>query len=135
MKKFLRKKSPQGFTLIELLVVSTIIVILSAIGLVSFINAGKSARDAKRKADLENVRQALVLRRSDTTNYPDPSGTVAQKFVSLGIILIPDYLTAPLPEDPKNDGTYFYGYSSTGGVDFTLTAVLEKTGPYSIGNP
>nr|MBP7843007.1 prepilin-type N-terminal cleavage/methylation domain-containing protein [Candidatus Woesebacteria bacterium] len=36
----IRKKN--GFTLIELLVVATIIVVLSAIGLVSFTNAGKS---------------------------------------------------------------------------------------------
>ncbi|NCS87105.1 MAG: prepilin-type N-terminal cleavage/methylation domain-containing protein, partial [Candidatus Pacebacteria bacterium] len=66
----MNKNKKKGFTLIELLVVATIITILSAIGLVSFVNAGKGARDAKRKADLETVRQALVLRRSDLGNYP-----------------------------------------------------------------
>lgn len=64
----IRKKN--GFTLIELLVVATIIVVLSAIGLVSFTNAGKSARNSKRKSDLETVRQALVLYKSDTGAYP-----------------------------------------------------------------
>ncbi|PJC43527.1 MAG: hypothetical protein CO039_03740, partial [Candidatus Pacebacteria bacterium CG_4_9_14_0_2_um_filter_34_50] len=66
----MNKNKKKGFTLIELLVVATIITILSAIGLVSFVNAGQGARDAKRKADLETVRQALVLRRSDLGNYP-----------------------------------------------------------------
>ena len=64
------QKRKNGFTLIELLVVATIIVVLSAIGLVSFTNAGKSARNSKRKSDLETVRQALVLYKSDTGAYP-----------------------------------------------------------------
>ncbi len=66
----MQKRRKNGFTLIELLVVATIIVVLSAIGLVSFTNAGKSARNSKRKSDLETVRQALVLYKSDMGAYP-----------------------------------------------------------------
>ncbi|MCL4208570.1 hypothetical protein KJZ63_02975, partial [Patescibacteria group bacterium] len=54
-----------GFTMIELLVVTTIIIILTSIGLVSYTSANRSARNGKRKADMEMVRQALVLYRTD----------------------------------------------------------------------
>ena len=62
-------KFHQAFTLIELLVVATIIGVLMSIAIVSFSNAQRNSRDAKRKADLETVRQALVLYRQDTGVY------------------------------------------------------------------
>lgn len=75
MKKKTAKKSQpkvqkKGFTLIEILVVSTIIIVVGAIGLVSYSGAQVSARDAQRKQDLENVRTTLLLYRSDKGYYP-----------------------------------------------------------------
>jgi type II secretory pathway pseudopilin PulG len=70
MNKKVTKKRKVGFTMIELLVVATIIIVLSAVGLVSYRKAGESSRNAKRKADLEIVRQSLVLFRADNGYYP-----------------------------------------------------------------
>jgi len=141
MNKFKKNQNnlrKRGFTLIELLVVSTIIVILSAIGLVSFANAGQSARDSKRKADLETVRQALVLYRSDSSNgtYPiGTGGTTGYTAVISALTGSPSYLSTPTPLDPKNDSTYFYTYLSNGST-FSLSAKLEKTGStYTLTNP
>mgnify|MGYP002363304913 CR=1 FL=1 len=50
-----------AFTLIELLVVITIMIVLMSIGIASFSSDGKSARDAKRRSDLETIRQAMVM--------------------------------------------------------------------------
>ena len=62
-------KKQRAFTLIELLVVSTIIIVLSTIGLVSYRQAGLNSRNAKRKADLEIMRQAMMLYKQDTGYY------------------------------------------------------------------
>ncbi len=125
----------KGFTLIELLVVSTIIVVLSAIGLVSFVNAGKSARDSKRKADLETVRQALVLYRSDNGSYPAGAGEAAGYSSAIADLSSGGFISSPTPLDPKNDIVYFYSYSSDT-VTFALSATLEKDSSlYELTNP
>ena len=49
----------RGFTLIELLVVISIIAILSTIGLTSFSTIQRKGRDARRKADLREMKNAL----------------------------------------------------------------------------
>ncbi len=51
----------KGFTLIELLVVIAIIAILSVIGFTVFTNVQKSARDAKRKADIQAIAKAMEV--------------------------------------------------------------------------
>jgi type II secretory pathway pseudopilin PulG len=115
--------------MIELLVVTTIIIVLTTIGLVSYRQVGYSARNSKRKADLETVRQALVLYRTDTGSYP--SGFNFNTMITT----ISSYLSSVSVTDPKNTGTYVYAYSS-GGVTFTLTAHLEPNDTvYSITNP
>lgn len=138
------KRRPVGFTLIELLVVITIIAVLSGVAMVSFSAAGKGARDARRKTDLETIRQALVMYRSDNGCYPDPAAVGNDVIAYLGA---QDYLSEPLPEDPKNDATYFYTYTPsiiatcTNANDsfssFELSVPLEKdpTNPYTVTSP
>lgn len=65
-----RLQQRRGFTLIEILVASTIIIIVSAIGIVSYAGAQVGARDATRKQDLENVRTVLLLYRTENGYYP-----------------------------------------------------------------
>jgi len=127
-KKFL------GFTMIELLVVTTIMIILSTIGLASYRITAKNARDSKRRADLETVRQALVLRRSDIGSYPSDSGTGAYEDIT-DVLMTDGYLSSPKPRDPKYpDSEYTYAGD---GVSFTLTAILENQIPtaYSVTSP
>lgn len=65
-----KKNQRKGFTLIEILVVATIIIVVAAIGLVSYSNAQVKARDAQRAQDLENVRTTLLLFRTENGYYP-----------------------------------------------------------------
>jgi prepilin-type N-terminal cleavage/methylation domain-containing protein len=60
----------QGFTLIELMVTVAIIGILMAAGIVTFSNAQKAARDAKRKADMDAIGKALEQYYQDNGQYP-----------------------------------------------------------------
>ena len=114
MKKLQAK---HGFTLIELLVVMTIIGIIASIGIVNFTSASQSARDGRRKVDMETVRQGLVLYRAQTNTYP--TGSVgASTYTSAVNTLSSGYLSNPTPVDPRNktnDGAqpYYYSYEGT----------------------
>ena len=55
-----------GFTLIELLVVISIIAILVTVIVASFGGTQKKARDARRREDLDAIKKALELAKSDS---------------------------------------------------------------------
>ncbi len=60
----------KGFTLIELLVVIAIIGILSSVVLASLSSARVKSRDARRMADLNQIRTAVELYYSEHGHYP-----------------------------------------------------------------
>lgn len=127
MKKILKKAMnlPKGFTLIELLVVIAIIGILITVGAVSYQRAVRLSRDAKRKTDLEQIRQALETYRSEMGVYPDSSGWEST--------LENGYITT-IPEDTTTPYTYTPGGTST---TYQLCATLETTAipAYCVENP
>lgn len=113
----MKKLSSRGFTLVELLVVISIVGILFSVGAISYSSILKGSRDAKRKADLEQIRAAMEMYRSDsaTASYPT-AGTCA----ILGP-LINTYLPT-FPSDPKSGSSYSCTSSST---SYTLYSTLE----------
>ncbi|MDQ5951771.1 MAG: ral secretion pathway protein [Patescibacteria group bacterium] len=123
-------KSQKGFTLIELMVVILIIAILGALGLVSFSQANRSARDGKRRADIEAVRQALLLRKQEVGSYYNLTGTTAANFNSTTANLLSGgYLSAPVPLDPRNVSPLVYTMSGTSNATtdtFCICADVEN---------
>jgi len=114
----------KGFTLIELLVVVTIISLLSGIGFLTYTQVSKSARDARRKTDLEQIRMALEMYRSTNDVYPS-SLTSCQSADSLSDGTN-TYLT-DIPNDPRcPDYKYYYEALSTN-TDYVIGAYLEGT--------
>src|SRR3989344_814117 len=122
------KKS--GFTLVELLVVISIIAILSAIGLTMYSVAQKSARIAKRIADLRSIQTALELYYNVNRSYPSAAtgwrsqcggwGTYSPENVIPG--LTPQYLVA-MPADPAMDignSRSCYIYRSENGTGYKV---------------
>lgn len=116
----------KGFTLIELLVVMTIIAILAGLALVSYQGARKTARDGKRKADMETIRSALEMYRADNGEYPPTtSGACGGGWDRsscnpnfLEELTSPDEYLAEVPEDPLNTSdqqAYVYQLNSTYG--------------------
>lgn len=122
-------KMKKGFTLIELLVVITIMGILMGILLVSYQGARVSARDGKRKADLEQIRSALQMYHSDCGVYPsglDFSGSgslIGQEDACDGN----NYMTQ-IPQDPLSGANYTYKYKLLSEHTYALCAFLEGGG-------
>jgi general secretion pathway protein G len=122
-------KYKTGFTLIEILVVVTIIALLSIGAVVSFSQFGKQSRDAKRKADIEQVRAALEMYKSNNVSGSYPT--------SLNSLVTDSYLKS-IPVDPKTNLTYLTyeelpagcNGSSTACTSYTLTGSLETGGAY-----
>ncbi|OGK18346.1 hypothetical protein A3G67_03575 [Candidatus Roizmanbacteria bacterium RIFCSPLOWO2_12_FULL_40_12] len=129
------KKFVLGFTLVEILVVTTIIGMLAAVGSVSYTAFTKNARDARRKADLEEVRGAMELYRSNnSTGYPSEGGGAADQIqfdcnATTGKLEDSNsnkYLSK-IPEDPKCP-TSTYDIISISASDYVLGARLEGGG-------
>ena len=119
----MHKKQKTGFTLIELLVTATIIIVLSVIGAVSFAKAGKSARDARRRADLAMVQQAMVQYKVNEGGLY-PAGDFA---TIVGILQNPStsYLSPGTIADPKSSAPYVYVCNPD---PCTTTAFTLRTG-------
>lgn len=103
----------QGFTLLELLVVIGIIALLVSVATVSYSAAQLRTRDARRKADLNAMKDALEQYYSATSFlYPTGDCTVAKT-----------YLKSGWPIDP---GTYTYtGTSGCAAASYCICAKLE----------
>lgn len=143
----------KGFTLIEILVAATILALLSALAIANFSTANKSSRDARRKADLEQVRTALELYRSQNGYYPTGSGWVVLS-PTLDVLVTGGYI-AELPKDPfpathadykaykykatDGAGSYYYGYCLEADLEASTPAsnpcTPEATYNYSVRHP
>ncbi len=116
MKKKIASNDRLGFTFIEVLVVTTIIAVLTAVGVTNFGVANKKARDGKRKGDLEQIRAALELYRTDEGSYP-----VAITFGGTLEVGGVTYMQE-IPSDPDADYDYYY---DSDGSTYDLCAALE----------
>jgi general secretion pathway protein G len=83
----MRKRN--GFTLIEVLIVVTLVVILASIGLATYTNSVRRAREAALKEDLFRMRDAIDQYYADKNKYP----SVLQDLVSDGYL-------REIPKDP-----------------------------------
>ena len=127
----------KGFTLLELLVVIGIMAILISLVSVSYTNAQKSSRDARRKQDLKIIQNAMEQYYTQSSyNYP-PSTNCSGNSCSA----ISSYIQGGVPVDPINGtvvttvGTkdYMYAYASSAS-GYTVTAQMEKESQLQITN-
>jgi prepilin-type N-terminal cleavage/methylation domain-containing protein len=136
---FAKKDRGFGFTLIELLITIAVISILAAIGLTVYPSAQAKARDAKRKADLNDIRNALQLYYNENNSYPCPGFENFVGFVFHPVNncpLTPTYIKE-IPHDAMvqtpdtcepNFSDYFISISADG-QGYELHAKLEKNPP------
>lgn len=85
-------KKSKGFTLVELLVVISIIAILSVIGITIFSSAQQSARNARRRGDIDAIAKALEVNKGATT---------------YNVLATTQFTSGVIPVD-SNNGVYTY---------------------------
>ena len=140
-----------GFTLVELLIVMAIIGIIASIGLGGFYSSQAKARDAKRKANLSQIADALELYYNDKAKYPAAGtganvgkimgcgaggttvctwGETAFSNTTTGTV----YMTK-LPTDPLPDRYKYYYKTASSNSKYQLYARLENENDKSILNP
>lgn len=140
-------KHNRAFTLIEILVVIAVIGVLSSVVMISTSQSRMKARDAKRVAQLNQIKNALQMYFNDNGYYPVTSNcgwdsncyaysNNSTQWNDLAAKLAP-YISS-LPTDPINNcaapwttGCYTYAYGNVGktvyGPQYDLTGQLEDT--------
>jgi len=117
-----------GFSLLEVLVAASIILVLTAVGVTSYVSITKRSRDARRVSDIEQLRQALEMYRSENGYYPNANPGSFGAATNLGV-LVPTFMPA-IPTDPKASPANPYQYQATNLVGsnyygYCLAAVFE----------
>ncbi len=98
------KHRARGFTILELLISIAIIGILVSIGAAAYSSAQKKARDSRRTADMKAVQNAYEQYYADNSSvYPAAIST-----------LVPTYLPAGVPVDPKPGESYNHTFPGGG---------------------
>lgn len=127
-----------GFTLVEILVVVSIIGLLLSVTLFGVGGARESARDAKRKSDIELIRSGLELYKADCKGYPVTLSLVGgtSSLVGTGATTacaIANTYISPNPADPMHP-TRSFVYAPVGTVGpnganaYEICASLEGGG-------
>lgn len=99
----------------------SIVAVLATIGFSLFQSTQATARDAKRRADVDAMASALEVHFDATTGlYTAIDDTVAATWFSDKVI----------PKDPLNDAAsgYVYSYPTTAAAAYTVCAKLENKG-------
>lgn len=123
----------RAFTMLELLVVITIIATLATISTFSYRATLISSRDARRKSDIEQIRGALELYRSNNNIYPATLSTACGTSTGLTDGSGNTYMSV-IPKDPQCTAQQYYYVQLSAGADYTLGADLETTGTSSCGD-
>jgi general secretion pathway protein G len=118
INRYRNKHLNSGFTLIEILVASAIVALLSVTGVTGFQAITRNGRDAVRKTDLEQIRSALEIYKSENNFYPTTTVTC--------VPAIPTNYINKYPNDPKPT-PYKYCYVQVNDLSYKLCAHLENT--------
>lgn len=103
----------KGFTLIELLVVISIIAILAVVGLTAFNGAQQSARDGRRRADIDAYSKAFE------SNFDSNSGIYTAPVAT-------NFSANAIPLDPNTNAVYTVLNAPTS--TYCVCALLERGG-------
>ena len=144
MKKSVSTKFNLGFTIIELLVATSILMVLTAVAIVSFTGSLESSRNQRRRADLEMVRAALEMYRTAQPTRIYPVGVASDTIAggktrfdtitgSTGALMSPTKFLSTTVRDPVNTSPLMYMYfANTAGTAYDVCTYLETDSATSV---
>lgn len=121
-KSYIQDTYKKAFTLLELVVVIGIIGVITAASVVPYNGFIKRSRDARRKIDVEQIRAALELYKSNSEEavYPNELDDLVDNYIK------------EVPKDPQGK---FYSYSCIAVddcSDYFLSILLESGSVYLV---
>lgn len=130
----------KGFSLIELLVAISVIAVIIGFAIPNFLGARERARDAKRKAEMNQFKTALRLYYNDYNTYPTtPNSLSVNACGAAGTTVCPcstsvDFAaggtgcdTVYMKKFPRMGTSQEYRYYQfTSGEDFRIKVTLEN---------
>lgn len=147
MKRKIEKKIERGFTLLELMIVIVILGVLAALIVGNFVSSLRRGRDARRKADLEQIQRAVELYYEDKRAYPTaaavPGFPFGSKFCETAACDSSEKVyMQKVSNDPSagknykydSDGTYFRLYACLENDQQVLPYVSQNYGSITCGN-
>ena len=120
---FRKRPSDRGFTLIEILIVITLIVVLASMGMASYTNSVRRAREAVLREDLFRIRDAIDQFYADKNKYPaDLSELVSGNYMRRVPVdpitqSAETWQVVPAEPDPNNPSAEPGIYNVTSGSD------------------
>lgn len=118
------RDSQKGFTLIELMIAIAIVAILATVGLTIFTGSQKSARDTKRRADIEAIANAFESHYLPVPGVCD-GGTVDNTQPTYCPLQLSWFAANNIPIDPR--GTGYAVYCIYSAADSTPISDLNTT--------
>lgn len=121
------EKAHKGFSLIELMIVIFILGILTSLIAGNFLTSLKKGRDARRKADLQEIQKALEMYYENNKKYPTD--------LSFGLPLSDGSKTymQKIPKDPKSPTCEYKYVTDVTRSYYYLLATIENTQDQSYG--
>jgi len=113
----------KSFTLLELMISIAILGIISGLIYGNFVNSLKKARDAKRKADLEQIQRALEMYYEDKKRYPVNLNFGDKLCETRNCLSNEKIYMQKIPNDPVNNKNYVY---ESDGTYYRLFSCIEN---------